>query len=204
MDIKIDGPDSREILREGARPGHAKAACTSSARWPRRSAAPRDELSQVRAAHHHAAGQARPDPRHHRPGRQDDPRASSSRPASPSTSRTTAPCQHRVVGRRRRPRRRSTSSRASPPSPRSAQFYKGVVKRIADFGAFVEILPGHRRPRPHLASSTHKRVEQVDGRPQGGRRGAGEGHQRSTARARSACRRKEALGEDAGVVHNSR
>ena len=37
----------------------------------------------------------------------------------------------------------------------------GIVRRIVDFGAFVEILPGHRRPHPHLASSTHKRVNKV-------------------------------------------
>ena len=34
--------------------------------------------------------------------------------------------------------------------PEVGATYKGTVKRITDFGAFVEILPGHRRPAPHL------------------------------------------------------
>ena len=32
------------------------------------------------------------------------------------------------------------------------QYYNGVVKRIVEFGAFVEIMPGHRRPRAHLGA----------------------------------------------------
>ena len=37
-----------------------------------------------------------------------------------------------------------------------------MVKRIVDFGAFVEILPGTRRPAAHLASSSHRRVARVE------------------------------------------
>ena len=72
MDIKIDGL-TREILEEAleqAREGRIHILD----KMDEALSAPRDELSQVRAAHHHGAGQARPDPRHHRPRRQDDPR----------------------------------------------------------------------------------------------------------------------------------
>ena len=52
----------------------------------------------------------------------------------------------------------SRSSRASPPSPRSAQIYKGTVKRIMDFGAFVEILPD-TDGLLHISEIAHERVE---------------------------------------------
>ncbi len=139
MDIKIQGL-TREILEQAldqARDGrlHILGKMPETLAAPRdgalastRRASPRSRSSPTRSATSSAPA-ARPS------------RASSTRPASPSTSRTTA----RSTSPRptpRRSRRRSTSSRASPPSPRSAQIYKGTVRRIADFGAFVEILPG--------------------------------------------------------------
>ena len=41
--------------------------------------------------------------------------------------------------------------------PEVGAIYKGTVQRIADFGAFVEILPGHRRPAPHLRDGARPR-----------------------------------------------
>ncbi len=45
MDIKITGITAGDH-EDGARPGAATAACTSSARWPRRCRRPRDELGE--------------------------------------------------------------------------------------------------------------------------------------------------------------
>ena len=78
--------------------------------------------------------------------------------------------------------------------PEIGQFYMGVVRRIVDFGAFVEILPGHRRAHPHLASSTPSASTRS---PTSSRRATRcwSRSSASTARARSGCRRKEAIGQ---------
>ncbi len=34
--------------------------------------------------------------------------------------------------------------------PEIGRTYNGIVRRTTDFGAFVEIIPGHRRPGAHL------------------------------------------------------
>ncbi len=86
-------------------------------------------------------------------------RASSTRPASPSTSRTTA---------------RSTSLRADSDAvkkaldiikglttePEVGAVYKGTVTRVADFGAFIEILPG-TDGLLHVSEMAHHRVDKV-------------------------------------------
>ena len=47
------------------------------------------------------------------------------------------------------------------------KLYKGKVRKIMDFGAFVEILPGHRRPDSHLPAGQGA-GEQGDGHAEGG------------------------------------
>jgi hypothetical protein len=75
---------------------------------------------------------------------------SSSRPAAPSTSRTTA-AWHRLRRPGRIAKAQSTSSRASPPRPRSApstrrrQAHRRLRRLRRD-------PPGHRRPHPHLGA----------------------------------------------------
>ena len=76
--------------------------------------------------------------------------------------------------------------------PEVGAIYKGTVKRITDFGAFVEILPG-TDGLLHISEIAHTRVERVDGRHEGGRHRRGEGPRASTATARSASRRRELL-----------
>ena len=68
----------------------ARAGSRSSTRWRAALPAPRARHLGLRAAHRHDPHPDREDPRRHRTGRQDDPHASSRRPASRSTSRTTA------------------------------------------------------------------------------------------------------------------
>ena len=103
MDIKVTGVPA-EIMRDGARSRPARAGCTSSARWTRRSPAHRHEHLGLRAAHRHDQDPGRQDPRRHRAGRQDDP------------------LDHRAdrrEDRRRRTMARSTSRRpTSRPQPR--------------------------------------------------------------------------------------
>ena len=58
--------------------------------------------------------------------------------------------------------------------PEMGEFYMGVVKRLADFGAFVEILPG-TDGLVHISELDEKRVRRGAGHLQGGRRDAGQG-----------------------------
>jgi polyribonucleotide nucleotidyltransferase len=53
--------------------------------------------------------------------------------------------------------------------PEMGEYYMGVVKRIADFGAFVEILPGTDGPGPHQRAGRQAR-ERRAGHLQGRRR----------------------------------
>ena len=64
--------------------------------------------------------------------------------------------------------------------PEMGEFYLGVVKRLADFGAFVEILPG-TDGLVHISELDEKRVNVGARHLQGGRRDAGEGASASTA-----------------------
>ena len=119
-------------------------------------AAPRDRALEVRAAHHHAQGQARPDPHHHRPRRQDH--QGHRRPdRRRDRRRGRRHGQHRVA-RSDAGKKALDIIKGLTPSPRSAQIYKGTVKRITDFGAFVEILPG-TDGLLHISEMAHKRVE---------------------------------------------
>ena len=178
MDIKIAGPrarDPRAGARSGARrpPAHprqdARDACrrrAPSSRSTRRASRP-SRSSPIRSASSSAPA-ARPS------------RASSTRPASRSTSRTTA--------RSTSPSRDSDAVKRAidiieglTAEPEVGAIYKGTVKRIADFGAFVEILP-NTDGLLHVSEIAHERVETRRGRPEGGRRGRGEGHQRRPRR----------------------
>ena len=196
MDIKIEGL-TREIL-EKALARRATAGFTSSARWPRRCRR-RATICRATRRASHDPGQARPDPRHHRPRRQDDPR-------------------HRRADRRRDRRRgRRHGHIASPDGsavkkaidiikglttePEVGEFYKGVVKRIADFGAFVEIMPG-TDGLLHISELDAKRVRACR-TSEGRRRGDGEGH-RHRPRRQDPPVAPEALGKTPDVVHNLR
>ena len=81
--------------------------------------------------------------------------------------------------------------------PEMGEFYMGVVKRLADFGAFVEILPG-TDGLVHISELDEKRVNAVQRHLQGRRRDAGEGHRhRSRHRQDSPLAERDA-GEDPG------
>ena len=45
--------------------------------------------------------------------------------------------------------------------PEVGKIYQGTVKRIMDFGAFIEILPG-KEGLCHISKLSHKRVEHVE------------------------------------------
>ena len=88
--------------------------------------------------------------------------------------------------------------------PEVGEFYMGVVKRLAEFGAFVEILPG-TDGLVHISELDAKRVNRVRGHLQGRRRDAGQGDRASTAPpARSASRGARRMGKNPDVVHNFR
>ena len=59
--------------------------------------------------------------------------------------------------------------------PEVGAIYKGTVSRVADFGAFIEIMPG-TDGLLHVSEMAHHRVEQGHRRDEGRRRGRGEGH----------------------------
>ena len=171
MDIKIDGV-TREIMRQAlhqAREGRLHILEVMNRTHGR---AARRHLG-ARAAHRHAQDPAREDPRRHRPGRQGHPRHHRGDRRARSTSRTTA---------------RSSSPRATEAGMQRAieiiegitveaevgKIYKGIVRRIVDFGAFVEILPGTDGLAAHLADRPRPRAARLR-RAEGRRRDPGQG-----------------------------
>lgn len=87
--------------------------------------------------------------------------------------------------------------------PEVGEFYMGVVKRIADFGAFVEILPG-TDGLVHISELDEKRVRVVEDICKEGDEMLVKviGIDRATGKIRLS--RKEALGKTPDVVHNFR
>ncbi len=54
-----------------------------------------------------------------------------------------------------------SGSRRSPPSPKSARIYDGIVRKIVEFGAFVEIMPG-TDGLLHISQLSNERVRRVE------------------------------------------
>ena len=203
MDIKIAGPDrarsSRQALRPGARrpPAHPRQDGRGAGRAARRSvaatrrASPRSRSSPTRSASIIGPGGKTikgiidaDRRRHRRRGRRHG--------------------AHRVAGRHRGQEGDRHHQGPHRRSPRSARSTRASVKRIADFGAFVEILPGHRRPGPHQRARRTSASTPCRGRLQGRRRDAGEGHRHRSRTGKIRLSRKEAIGKTPDVVHNFR
>ena len=87
--------------------------------------------------------------------------------------------------------------------PEVGEFYLGVVKRLAEFGAFVEILPG-TDGLLHISELDDKRVRTVNDICKEGDEMLVKviGIDRATGKIRLS--RKEALGKTPEVVHNFR
>jgi polyribonucleotide nucleotidyltransferase len=87
--------------------------------------------------------------------------------------------------------------------PEVGEYYMGVVRRIADFGAFVEILPG-TDGLVHISELAAERVRQVDDICKEGDEMVVKviGIDRATGKIRLS--RKEVLGKTPDVVHNFR
>ena len=139
MDIKIDGV-TREIMRQAldqAREGRLHILEVMDRTLERGA---QDDL-RARAAHRHPQDPTGQDPRRHRPRRQGHPRHRRGDRRARSTSRTTARC-HRLERRCRRCERAIEIIEGITAEPEVGRIYKGTVRRIVDFGAFVEILPG--------------------------------------------------------------
>jgi polyribonucleotide nucleotidyltransferase len=198
MDIKIQGL-TREILETALRQAR-EGRFTSWARWPRRWPR-RARICRARAAHPHAAGQARPDPRDHRPG---------GKTIRGITAQTGVAIEVEDDG---------TVHIASPDGiavkkaidiikglttePEVGEFYMGVVKRLAEFGAFVEILPG-TDGLVHISELDAQRVRVVQDICKEGDEMLVKviGIDRATGKIRLS--RREALGKTPDVIHNFR
>jgi polyribonucleotide nucleotidyltransferase len=87
--------------------------------------------------------------------------------------------------------------------PEVGEFYMGVVRRVAEFGAFVEILPG-TDGLVHISELDEKRVRRVEDICQEGDEMLVKviGIDRASGKVRLS--RKEALGKTPDVVHNFR
>ena len=181
------GPDARDP-RAGARPGAGRppphprqdgrgaagaarraVAATRRASTRCRSSPTRSATSSARAARPSAA--------------------SSRRPASPSTSRTTARCTSR------RPTAIAVKKAIDIIKGLTTEPEVGKIYR-ASSSASPSSAPSSRSSRAPTASSTsasstHKRVQHGGGRLQGRRRGDGEGHRHRSRRARSGCRARK-------------
>ena len=86
--------------------------------------------------------------------------------------------------------------------PEIGQFYNGVVKRITEFGAFVEIMPG-TDGLVHISELANERVKRVEDVLK-------EGDEVMVKvisidrQGKIRLSRKEALGQTPEVVHNAR
>jgi len=87
--------------------------------------------------------------------------------------------------------------------PEVGEFYQGLVKRLADFGAFVEILPG-TDGLVHISELDEKRVRAVQDVCKEGDEMLVKviGIDRATGKIRLS--RREAIGKSPDVVHNFR
>ena len=193
MDIKVTGITSEIMAKalEQARAGRMHILGEMAKTLARRAR----QHVDVRAAHHHHQDPGRQDPRRHRPRRQDDP-------------------QHHRADRRedRRRGRRHASTWRRPTAnrrpkaigiiqeltatPELNKTYMGKVQRITDFGAFVEIMAGHRRPAARVRDREpprEGRARRAEGRPAD----PGEGHQHRPDRQDSAEPQGAAAGRGA-------
>ena len=186
MDIKIDGHHRRDHEdRRWSRP--RTAACTSSARWPRRI----DQAAR-RSCREYAPRiitiKIHPDKIREVIGK-----GGSIIQAITEETGT----QIDIAGRRhdqdRRGRRQGRRGRDGAhradhvATSRSGRIYEGKVAKIMDFGAFVTIAPGQGRPGAHVADLQRARREgrgRGQGRPDRSRSRCW----KSTSRAASACR----------------
>ena len=157
MDIKVSGI-SREVMAQALAAGQGRPAATSSTRWTPRSpsrapSSPSSRRASTRFRFRRTAS-ATSSARAARPSA-----GSSRRPARRSTSRTTA------RSRSPRPTQKSAERaidiiRGLTASAEIGKNYKGTVKRIEPYGAFVEILPG-QDGLLHISEMAHTRVGQV-------------------------------------------
>ena len=88
--------------------------------------------------------------------------------------------------------------------PEIGKVYLGKVVRLAEFGAFVELVPWHRRPAPHLRDRGASR-QGSEGRTARGRSGDGQGsgHRRQSHQAQPQGSHQGAEGQ-AGPVFSRR
>ena len=157
MDIKIGGlkPEMMAQALEQAKAGrlHILDRMLEALAQPRTDISPfAPRILTIRVA-------GRQDPRHHRPGRQDDP-----------LDRRADGLQDRRRGRRPRVDRLGgrvggAASRIAiieelTATPELNKTYLGKVVRVVEFGAFVEILPG-TDGLLHVSEMAHHRVQNV-------------------------------------------
>ena len=103
----------------------------------------------------------RQDPRHHRPRRQGDPRHRRGDRLQ-DRHRGRRHGLHRLERRKPRMQPRHRDHRRHHRWRREVgKIYKGIVRRIVDFGAFVEIMPGTDGLAAHLADRTRARATRV-------------------------------------------
>ena len=81
--------------------------------------------------------------------------------------------------------------------PEVGEFYMGVVRRIAEFGAFVEILPG-TDGLVHISELDEKRVRPGARHLQGGRRDGGQGDRHRPRHGQDPAVPARGHGQDAG------
>ena len=184
MDIKITGLTTEIMSRALEQARQGRLHILGEMLKALRRAAQGDQ--PVRAAHHHHPDPSRVHQERHRAGRQGHQGHHRRAPAPRSTSRTPA---------------RWTSPSADGDAVKQAiamiqaltreaeigKIYLGTVRKIAEFGAFVEMFPG-TDGLIHISELSDKRVKSVSDVLEGGRRGAGEGRQHRQDRARFACR----------------
>ena len=114
----------------------------------------------LRAANRHPAYQARQDSRRYRTRRQSYPRPGRRDRLQDRYRRR----RHRADRLRRRRRdgdRRSSRFEAITAEPEVGRIYNGKVRKIVDFGAFVEIMPG-TDGLLHISQLSNERVRRVE------------------------------------------
>ena len=157
MDIKITGLTTEIMSRalEQARRGRLHIL----GEMLKAIDAPRKEISQLRAAHHHHHDPAGVHQERHRAGRQGDQGHHRPHRSLASTSRTRAGWTSPPTTPRRCSRR-SPMIQALTREAEVGKIYLGTVRKIAEFGAFVELFPG-TDGLIHISELSDKRVKSV-------------------------------------------
>ena len=157
MDNKVGGV-TREVMRQALHQARDARLFVLSV-MEKALQTPRTEVSTVRAAHRHHPDQARQDSRRHRPRRQGDPRLVEETGCKIDIEDDGTVLIASADGAAMD--KAIASIQAITAEPEVGRIYKGTVRKMVEFGAFVEIMPG-TDGLLHISQLSNERVRSVE------------------------------------------